>query len=124
MQHGVGVALLAALVICSAFLTTDASPVPAYEERWFDQAIDHFTFGQRNSSAPSSFKQRYLLNDTFWKPGAPWFFYGELHIASVPSPRTAHAARGTQPQRAMKPRWMHTHEPPASCGRTPQLMEQ
>lgn len=48
-----------------------------YEERWFDQTIDHFRFGRRNgSTVPTRYRQRYLINDTFWVPGkGPWFFY-------------------------------------------------
>ena len=35
-----------------------------YKIKWYDQKVDHFSFTNR-----STFKQRYLINDTYWKKG-------------------------------------------------------
>ncbi len=32
--------------------------------------MDHYAFADNDM-----FKQRYLINDTFWRPGGPIFFY-------------------------------------------------
>ncbi len=32
--------------------------------------VDHYAFADNDM-----FKQRYLINDTFWRPGGPIFFY-------------------------------------------------
>ena len=32
-----------------------------YEVKWFNQTLDHFTF-----STDIKFRQKYLVNDTFW----------------------------------------------------------
>ena len=45
-------------------------PSCVYETKWFEQNIDHFTFVNN-----ATFKQRYLLNRSHWKPGSVIFFY-------------------------------------------------
>ena len=32
-----------------------------YDVQWFNQTLDHFTF-----TTDSKFRQKYLVNDTFW----------------------------------------------------------
>ena len=41
-----------------------------YETKWFEQNVDHFTFVNN-----ATFKQRYLINKSHWKPGNAIFFY-------------------------------------------------
>ena len=45
-------------------------PSCVYETKWFGQNIDHFTFVNN-----ATFKQRYLINKSHWKPGSVIFFY-------------------------------------------------
>lgn len=45
-------------------------PSCAYETKWFEQNIDHFTFINN-----ATFKQRYLIDKSNWKPGSAIFFY-------------------------------------------------
>jgi lysosomal Pro-X carboxypeptidase len=45
-------------------------PSCVYETKWFEQNVDHFTFVNN-----ATFKQRYLINKSHWKPGGPIFFY-------------------------------------------------
>ncbi|XP_047127027.1 lysosomal Pro-X carboxypeptidase isoform X1 [Hydra vulgaris] len=42
-----------------------------YTTHWFPQTLDHFSF----RSEDYQFAQRYLINDDYFKPGAPVFFY-------------------------------------------------
>ena len=45
-----------------------AAPFPSYEERWYNQTLDHF----RYTLPRVKFQQRYLYSDRFWgKPTAP-----------------------------------------------------
>ncbi|KAK9497275.1 hypothetical protein O3M35_004623 [Rhynocoris fuscipes] len=44
--------------------------VPKYNVNYADIKLDHFNFINNNT-----FKLRYLINDTFWKPNGPIFFY-------------------------------------------------
>ena len=45
-----------------------AAPFPSYEERWYNQTLDHF----RYTLPRVKFQQRYLYSDQFWgKPTAP-----------------------------------------------------
>ena len=49
------------------------SDIPPYKELYFDQLLDHFNY---NSFDQQTFKQRYLVCSTFWKPDeGPIFFY-------------------------------------------------
>jgi len=42
-----------------------------YTTNWFNQTLDHFTF-----TTQTKFRQKYLINDTFWdRNGGPIFFY-------------------------------------------------
>ena len=44
--------------------TPDTSAGPGervYDVRWFNQTLDHFTF-----TTSAKFKQKYLVNDTYW----------------------------------------------------------
>ncbi|XP_021378734.1 dipeptidyl peptidase 2-like [Mizuhopecten yessoensis] len=44
-----------------------------YQERFFDQYIDHFNFASYGSK---TYKQRYLIQDRWWRPGVgPILFY-------------------------------------------------
>ena len=45
-------------------------PSCVYETKWFDQDIDHFTFLNN-----TTFKQRYLVDKSHWKPGSVIFFF-------------------------------------------------
>ncbi|XP_046853616.1 lysosomal Pro-X carboxypeptidase-like [Xenia sp. Carnegie-2017] len=45
-------------------------PSCVYETKWFDQNVDHFTF-----LSNATFKQRYLISTSHWKPGNVIFFY-------------------------------------------------
>jgi len=42
-----------------------------YKTYWYPQTLDHFTFLYPDRQ----FAQRYLINDDYYKPGAPVFFY-------------------------------------------------
>lgn len=44
----------------------------AYKTKWFNQRVDHFNFVRNDF-----FKQKYLINDTFWdsQRNGPIFFY-------------------------------------------------
>ncbi|KAL0489917.1 lysosomal Pro-X carboxypeptidase Prcp [Acrasis kona] len=44
---------------------------PPYQTIWFDQVLDHFNF----ATTPSTFKQRYLINDQHWISNGSIFFY-------------------------------------------------
>lgn len=45
----------------------------SWREAWYTQNVDQFNFNGPTSTA--TFQQRYLINDTWWKPGGPIFFY-------------------------------------------------
>lgn len=48
-------------------------PTYQYRTEWYDQTLDHFG---SEPTVPSTFKQRYLVNDTWWdKENGPVFFY-------------------------------------------------
>jgi len=48
---------------------TDTTRV--YTTHWYNQTLDHFTF-----TSQTKFRQKYLINDTFWdRNGGPIFFY-------------------------------------------------
>jgi len=50
-----------------------AEPTYAYRTEWYDQTLDHFG---SEPTVPSTFRQRYLVNDTWWdKEKGPVFFY-------------------------------------------------
>lgn len=60
------------VVVCLTFIFTSAQTVP-FKELYIDQYVDHFNFV---SYGESIFKERYLLQDQWWKPGVgPIFFY-------------------------------------------------
>lgn len=40
-----------------------------YQTRYFEAAVDNFAF------SPNTYEMRYFINDTFWTPEAPIFFY-------------------------------------------------
>ncbi|XP_066919174.1 lysosomal Pro-X carboxypeptidase-like [Clytia hemisphaerica] len=42
-----------------------------YKEMWYAQTLDHFNF----LTTDRQFSQRYLVSDTYYKPGGPVFFY-------------------------------------------------
>lgn len=49
--------------------TSSGAEAPKAEEKWFSQPVDHL------SPSPSSFRQRFFLNDEHYVPGGPMFFY-------------------------------------------------
>ncbi|OQV22401.1 Dipeptidyl peptidase 2 [Hypsibius exemplaris] len=46
--------------------------IPPYKELFFDNLLDHFNYG---SFGEETYRQRYLLSNTYWKAGGPIFFY-------------------------------------------------
>lgn len=56
----------------SAAISYDALPTPyIYQTHWYhSMPIDHFAYTDNRT-----FSMRYLINDTFFKPGGPIFFY-------------------------------------------------
>uniref|UniRef100_K1PUR0 Dipeptidyl-peptidase 2 n=1 Tax=Magallana gigas TaxID=29159 RepID=K1PUR0_MAGGI len=60
------------VVVCLTLIFTNAQTVP-FKELYIDQYVDHFNFV---SYGETIFKERYLLQDQWWKPGVgPIFFY-------------------------------------------------
>jgi hypothetical protein len=53
--------------------TQNVFQAPLFEERWFEQPLDHFS---KNSS---SFLQRYWVNDRHWKSGGPVFVVRDIY---------------------------------------------
>lgn len=47
------------------------SKIP-FKAHYFPQILDHFTFLPKSSKV---FKQKYLINDNYWKQGGPIFVY-------------------------------------------------
>ena len=62
---------------CDGGTTNGCPSVVNTSLHWIEQPIDHFgwTNPPLDSSDKSTFKQRYFVNDDWWKPGAPIFFY-------------------------------------------------
>ena len=56
------------------------SSVGAYNVQTIDMPLDHFTTDKR------TFKNRFFVNDTYYKPGGPVFFFdnGEQGVSSKP----------------------------------------
>jgi len=54
------------------FAPPSANKTYLYETKWYDQRVDHFNFVKNEV-----FKQRYLINDTYWDQArsGPIFFY-------------------------------------------------
>ena len=43
---------------------------------WIEQPIDHFGWAQPlTTNNASTYRQRYFVNDNWWTPGSPIFFY-------------------------------------------------
>jgi hypothetical protein len=42
---------------------------------YFTQALDHFDFWPHSPGNLTTYTQKYLVNDTWWAPGGPIFFY-------------------------------------------------
>lgn len=77
-----------------------------WREAWYDQQLDHFSF----STAPRTWKQRYLISDKYWQqrtaqsgPGSVFFYTGACPAASglagapaSPSPRRSRAPAGNE----------------------------
>eukprot|EP00092_Neocalanus_flemingeri_P085462 GFUD01107551.1.p1 GENE.GFUD01107551.1~~GFUD01107551.1.p1 ORF type:complete len:207 (+),score=68.14 GFUD01107551.1:53-673(+) len=52
-------------------VTAANSTKKQYTTHWYNQTLDHFTF-----TTQKQFRQKYLVNDTFWdSSGGPIFFY-------------------------------------------------
>lgn len=50
----------------------ETEPTYTYETKYFEQKVDHFSF----TNEDATFKQKYLINDTWWKTNnGPIFFY-------------------------------------------------
>lgn len=47
-------------------------PKIPYETRYYPQLLDHFTFTPKSSKR---FYQKYLINEQYWRNGAPIFVY-------------------------------------------------
>ena len=62
-------------------ITTVAAQYPIYN---FDQKINHFPTSERYPSNNGTFKQRYMLDTSYYKPGGPVFLYigGETDVSS------------------------------------------
>lgn len=43
--------------------------------KYIDQYIDHFSWAPPLGGAVSTYKQRYFVNDQWWRPGSPIFLY-------------------------------------------------
>ncbi|CAH1401397.1 unnamed protein product [Nezara viridula] len=62
------------------FVSADTNEI-VFQTKYFDAPLDHFNF-----RVTDTFKLRYLINDTYWRPhdGAPIFFYagneGDIHM--------------------------------------------
>lgn len=54
------------------FTKEQAQEEPAFQEKYFDQFIDHFNF---RSNGDNTYKQRYLITEQYWKGHGPIFFY-------------------------------------------------
>jgi hypothetical protein len=57
----------------AATLVSPSTAPPDYkwQEKWYpNMPIDHFSFADTRT-----FALRYLVNDTYWRPGGPVFFY-------------------------------------------------
>jgi hypothetical protein len=48
-----------------ALATTASASPPSYQELWFTQTLDHFSFPD-DGNPPATFQQRYLFNDDHW----------------------------------------------------------
>ena len=61
-------------LVASATLVSSSPPKP-YQEKYFDQKLDHFNYAYYKNS---TYKQRYLIQDDSWDAGGlkgPIFFY-------------------------------------------------
>ncbi|XP_076436693.1 dipeptidyl peptidase 2-like [Babylonia areolata] len=62
-----------ALLSCILCVSVTLADVPPYEEKYFNQTIDHFNF---KSYGNQTYLQRYLVQDKWWSVGkGPIFFY-------------------------------------------------
>lgn len=62
-------AMATTLLLASAAAAPPPLP-PWYTVRWHTQPVDHF-----NALANATFSQRFLVNETWWKPEGPILFY-------------------------------------------------
>lgn len=60
-------------VLAGALMAVASAQNYEYETRWFTQYLDHFNPWLASSNA--TWQQRYLINDTWYTPGGPVFFY-------------------------------------------------
>lgn len=64
-------ALLTFSSLTSAYNVTPVPPPYGYETKWYSgMPVDHFAFTDNRT-----FDMRYLINDTYFTPGGPIFFY-------------------------------------------------
>ncbi|XP_078692104.1 lysosomal Pro-X carboxypeptidase-like [Branchiostoma floridae x Branchiostoma belcheri] len=67
------VSLLLAYVVLnqgSCSVSVSGTNVPGYQTRYVEVQVDHFSFANSDT-----FQLRYLVNDTYFKPGGPVFLY-------------------------------------------------
>jgi hypothetical protein len=75
MSSSLRVLLCYALVILPCLALNDSRPV-TYPANYFDQLIDHFPTSLRYiPHTDATFKQRYFVDSTYYKPGGPVFLY-------------------------------------------------
>ena len=72
MRSSLLAGLALAAVCCIGFAASAPTPFPySWETRWWTAQIDNLSFG----SSGQTFQIKYLINEEFYKPGGPVFFY-------------------------------------------------